>query len=220
MHHPDATGAHASRDSGQLRKVWTARSRSAAPQPAGGALTGFHDPGHPSHACEHEPVHASVMDADGRSPRDVQNGGEMGKQMTQKRRGIALAAAVAALVGLLTGSASAAPTNGNGTETIVVDCGPDGTLELLVQFNSSGAPVFDASGETNGRQYVLSSVAGRFYEGEFEIEPMIDPDFEFTKAYGKRNGYSRTLMCSAGPFVETDEFGTFTGFFDVTLSGK
>ncbi len=141
--------------------------------------------------------------------------------MQRFKRGAVITTTVAAcLTGVSVGSASADPDKAKGTETIDADCGEDGIVTLQAQFNSSGVPTFNPDSAVRGRQLVLSSLDGRFYEGEFDEEPSGDPAGVFAQEWGKRNGYTRTLHCEAGPFVESDDFGTFTGFFTVTLSGK
>ncbi len=126
-----------------------------------------------------------------------------------------------ALAGLALGTvaapAAAAPAK---SEPVSLDCGGDVTLVVLVRTDNSGAPTFDASLETHGRQYVLSSLLGRFYEGELTEDPGGEPVFSFGQTWGKRKGYSQRFECTTEPFHEVDESGVFTAFFDVVLAGK
>lgn len=129
-----------------------------------------------------------------------------------------LALSAASMVAAL--PALAAPENGNSATDLVLDCGVDGTVTVLVQFATGSAAVFDTA-QGNGRQYAVSSYDDRAYAGDWDTEPSgVEPDFAFAKTWGTRNGYGGSLACS-GRYVVTDEvYGTFTGFFDVVLAFK
>lgn len=112
-----------------------------------------------------------------------------------------------------------APSN-TGTE-VNLDCEETGQVAVLVQFESSGAAVFDAALEGNGRRYVLSFLDFRGYLGDFgDDEPAVDPDFAETKTWGERKGYNATLTCSGSIVLIDPAVGPFTSFFDLVLSGK
>jgi hypothetical protein len=126
--------------------------------------------------------------------------------------------AAAALVVAAAFPAGAAPAR-TGTP-LALDCGDDGIIPVLVQFESNGVPVFELE-EGNGRQYVISDLHFRVWEGNLASEPEEgDPVFEEMKTWGKRNGYNETLTCSGSLVQSFDPEGTFTSFFDVVLSGK
>src|SRR5687768_14247862 len=93
------------------------------------------------------------------------------------------------------GPAGAAPTNSKNTQTIAVDCGVDGTFQLLVL--PSAAVVFDPVA-SDGRAHALLSLEGRSFTGTFATEPATTPDFTFEKQWGNRHGYAGDPMsCSA-----------------------
>lgn len=133
-----------------------------------------------------------------------------------RRIAMLLALTGLALSGLIA-PAVAAPAK---TEVVSLDCGADGTLDVLVRTDNGGVPLFDASLSSNGRQFVLSWLEGRFYAGEHETEPEGDPDFSFSQTWGKRKGYNQFLTCVSEPFAEEDDGVPFTAFFHVVLAGK
>jgi len=123
---------------------------------------------------------------------------------------------VAVALALAVTPAGAAPKSATLLE---LDCGEDGAVNVHVKVDSSSAAVFDATGE-GGRIYLVQSLEVRVYEGEHAVEPIVEPDFEFLKEYGNRNGLPARLECTGSFIDEEPGFGAFTIFFDVTLAGK
>lgn len=134
-------------------------------------------------------------------------------------RRIAILLALTGLaLGALVAPAAAAPAK---SEVVILECGDEVMLDVLVRTDNSGAPLFDASLQSNGRQYVLKFLEGRFYPGELEEEPDEPPLFSFSMTWGNRKGYSQQLTCVTEPFHETDEDGSpLTAFFHVVIAGK
>lgn len=71
----------------------------------------------------------------------------------------------------------------------------------------------------NGRAYELRTIEGRVYKGDVDPEPSVGLLYAFERNYGLRNGFSRTLWCTARR-VETEGGVVITNFFDVVLAAK
>lgn len=113
-------------------------------------------------------------------------------------------------------TSGAAPTNSPKSETVTAHCGTDGVIDLVLN-GGGGAPAFDIS-VSNGRAYEALSVEGREYLGSVNPESGT-PVFTFAKDYGNRNGFSRTLTCTAR--LESLWGGVrYTTFFDAVLVAK
>lgn len=131
-------------------------------------------------------------------------------------RPIASACIVVGALGLSVGTSVAAPTNSKTSYEITGYCGGDGTISLLVS-GGGGALAFEV-GE-NGRAYQLLAIEGRVYPGSWATEPSARPLYAFEFNYGKRNGFSRTLSCTARR-EETEKGTLITNFLDVLLVAK
>jgi hypothetical protein len=134
------------------------------------------------------------------------------------RRLLAGAAALAAVLTVAPGTASAAPSKGNGAEEILLSCG-GATVRIITNSGASAWEV-DAAREPTGVRYFATSIEARFYQGQLATEPTgVDPVFAFAKEWGNRTGHGGSIACT---FTETmtDETGTFTGFFDVTATAR
>ncbi len=130
--------------------------------------------------------------------------------------------ALVALVLVVTAvPAGAAPSNGNSAVELNMDCGEDGFLPVLVQFDTSAAAAFGV--ESNGREYVLSFLDFRGYLGPTELtseDGAGEPFIAGAREWGKRNGFTRSFDCS-GRYAQDLGDGTwFSSFFEVTLSAK
>ncbi len=115
------------------------------------------------------------------------------------------------------GTSGAAPTNSKTSEEVTAHCGEDGDIGLLIN-GGGGAPAFDVT-VSNGRTYEALSLEGRSYLGSVDPEPGTEPVFSFVQDYGKRNGFPRTLTCTARD--ESTWGGVlYTTFYDVELAAK
>lgn len=116
--------------------------------------------------------------------------------------------------------AQAAPENGHWAVEISIDCDGLGQVPVLLQFDPSGAALFDVA-QGNGRQYVQTYYDVRIYSGVHQVEPASDPVFAAEKEYGNRYGFSEFLDCSGSPVLTFPGVaGYFTAFFEVGLATK
>lgn len=129
------------------------------------------------------------------------------------RRIPVLALVLVALMVVTALPAGAAPRNGNSATEIELDCGEDGLVPVLVQFETGSAAVFDVNAEVNGRTYVLSELEDRIVDsatGELLAAS--------ARTWGLRKGYSETFTCTGT--VELSDFGA-TWYGDlIVLKGK
>jgi hypothetical protein len=135
------------------------------------------------------------------------------------KRLLAGAACVAAALTGLAGTGWAAPTHGQNTETLVLECA-DATVRVIIKPDSgaSGWDV-DAQQELTGVRYFSTALDGRFYLGAPTTEPIdVDPVFTTTKEWGNRTGHQGTVSCSATEMFSTEDGQTLTGFFDFTAT--
>ena len=134
------------------------------------------------------------------------------------RRVIILLAVVAS--GLIAAtSASAAPTKGQNTETLVFECADATVRVILKPDNGASGWDVDAQRELTGVRYFSTALDGRFYLGDLTTEPTdVDPLFTTAKEWGNRTGHEDTVSCSAKETFATEDGQTLTGFFDFTAT--
>lgn len=133
------------------------------------------------------------------------------------RRLIILLAVVAS--GLIAAtSASAAPTKGQNTETLVFECADATVRVILKPDNGASGWDVDAQRELTGVRYFSTALDGRFYLGALTTEPTDDPVFTTAKEWGNRTGHEDTVSCSAKETFATEDGQTLTGFFDFTAT--
>ena len=134
------------------------------------------------------------------------------------RRLIILLAVVAS--GLIAAtSASAAPTKGQNTETLVFECADATVRVILKPDNGASGWDVDAQRELTGVRYFSTALDGRVYLGDLTTEPTdVDPLFTTAKEWGNRTGHEDTVSCSAKETFATEDGQTLTGFFDFTAT--
>ena len=128
-----------------------------------------------------------------------------------------LVPAIAAVTGLQS-AAIAAPTKSPGAVELTHPCGDAIVTELLVPGLGLKSWGVDASGELDGREFILKSTGLRAYVGNLPSEPADqDPVFTSRKTFGKRVGQGDALSCTNRDTFTDEEGQIFTVFFDIEL---